>query len=63
VGVVTCILLGEHAPFDGTGAVGISNAAKTMIRNMLQVDPETRYSVELALQCLWMIVDCGRKSR
>lgn len=75
VGVVTYILLGGYAPFDGPvhelanvickGEYefhekywgDISEAAKTMIRNLLQVDPEKRYSAELALQCPWMIVE------
>jgi serine/threonine protein kinase len=75
VGVVTYILLGGYAPFDGPvhelanvickGEYefhdkywgDISEAAKTMIRNLLQVDPDKRYSAELALQCPWMIVE------
>ena len=35
----------------------ISDPAKTMIRNLLQVDPGKRYSAELALQCPWMMLD------
>jgi calcium/calmodulin-dependent protein kinase I len=75
VGVVTYILLGGYAPFDGPvhelanvickGEYefhdkywgDISEAAKTMIRNLLQVDPDKRYSAELALQCPWMMLE------
>ncbi|KAL7561499.1 hypothetical protein ACA910_016297 [Epithemia clementina (nom. ined.)] len=35
----------------------ISDAAKDMIRNLLQIDPEVRYSAEDALQCPWMSIE------
>ena len=75
VGVVTYILLGGYAPFDGPvhelatvickGEYEfhdkywgeISDAAKTMIRNLLQIKPDKRFSAELALQCPWMAIE------
>ena len=35
----------------------ISDEAKDMIRNLLQIDPEIRYSAESALQCPWMSIE------
>lgn len=35
----------------------ISDAAKDMISMLLQIDPETRYSAEAALQCPWMSIE------
>jgi serine/threonine protein kinase len=75
VGVVTYILLGGYAPFDGPvhelanvickGEYEfhdkywgeITDAAKNMIRNMLETKPDKRYSAELALQCPWMAIE------
>ena len=35
----------------------ISDAAKDMISQLLQIDPEVRYSAEAALQCPWMSIE------
>lgn len=35
----------------------ISDAAKNMISNLLQIDPEIRLSAEEALQCPWMTIE------
>lgn len=75
VGVVTYILLGGYAPFEGPPDelaqfiirgdyefhdkywADISESAKDMIANMLQVDPEVRLTAEDALRCEWMGLD------
>lgn len=75
VGVVTYILLGGYAPFEGPPDelaqfiirgdyefhdkywADISESAKDMIANMLQVDPEVRLTAEDALRCEWMGID------
>ena len=75
VGVVTYILLGGYAPFEGPPDelaqfiirgdyefhdkywADISESAKDMIANMLQVDPEIRLTAEDALRCEWMGLD------
>lgn len=75
VGVVTYILLGGYAPFEGAPDelaqfiirgdyefhdkywADISESAKDMIANMLQVDPQCRYTAEDALRCEWMGLD------
>jgi serine/threonine protein kinase len=75
VGVVTYILLGGYAPFEGPVHElarvitrgdycfhdkywsDISEEAKDLISNLLQVDPEKRYSAVDALGCPWMISD------
>ena len=72
VGVVTYILLGGYAPFEGEpdelaqfiiqGSyefhdkywADISESAKDMIHNMLQVDPQVRLTAIEALSCEWM---------
>ena len=72
VGVVTYILLGGYAPFEGEPDelaqfiirgeyefhnkywADISESAKDMIHNMLQVDPEIRLTAIDALKCEWM---------
>ncbi len=72
VGVVTYILLGGYAPFEGepdelaqfiiSGEyefhdrywADISESAKDMIHNMLQVDPDVRLTAIEALSCEWM---------
>jgi len=72
VGVVTYILLGGYAPFEGEPDelaqfiirgeyefhdrywADISESAKDMIHNMLQVDPAVRLTAIKALQCEWM---------
>lgn len=75
VGVVTYILLGGYAPFEGPPDelaqfiirgdyefhdkywADISESAKDMIAEMLQVDPEVRLTAEGALRCEWMGLD------
>eukprot|EP00980_Cylindrotheca_fusiformis_P030852 scaffold25517_cov181-Cylindrotheca_fusiformis.AAC.1 len=75
VGVVTYILLGGYAPFEGPADelaqfiirgdyefhdkywADISESAKDMIANMLEIDPEHRLTAEGALQCEWMGLD------
>ena len=75
VGVVTYILLGGYAPFEGPPDelaqfiirgdyefhdkywADISDSAKDMISNMLQVNPELRLTAEDALRCEWMGLD------
>jgi calcium/calmodulin-dependent protein kinase I len=75
VGVVTYILLGGYAPFEGPPDelaqfiirgdyefhdkywADISESAKDMIANMLQVDPQLRLTAEDALRCEWMGLD------
>lgn len=75
VGVVTYILLGGYAPFEGPPDelaqfiirgdyefhdkywADISESAKDMIANMLQVDPQIRLTAEDALRCEWMGLD------
>jgi serine/threonine protein kinase len=75
VGVVTYILLGGYAPFEGAPDelaqfiirgdyefhdkywADISESAKDMIANMLQVDPMVRLTAEDALRCEWMGLD------
>jgi serine/threonine protein kinase len=75
VGVVTYILLGGYAPFEGPPDelaqfiirgdyefhdkywADISETAKDMISNMLQVNPELRLTAEDALRCEWMGLD------
>ena len=77
VGVVTYILLGGYAPFEGPPDelaqfiirgdyefhdkywADISESAKDMITNMLQVDPELRLTSEDALCCEWMGLDAS----
>lgn len=72
VGVVTYILLGGYAPFEGEPDelaqfiirgeyefhdkywADISESAKDMIHNMLQVDPGVRLTAVEALSCEWM---------
>jgi calcium/calmodulin-dependent protein kinase I len=72
VGVVTYILLGGYAPFEGEPDelaqfiirgeyefhdkywADISESAKDMIHNMLQVDPTVRLTAIEALSCEWM---------
>lgn len=72
VGVVTYILLGGYAPFEGPPDElaqfiirgdyefhdkywsDISESAKDMISNMLQVDPQLRLTSDDALRCEWM---------
>ena len=72
VGVVTYILLGGYAPFEGEPDelaqfiirgeyefhdrywADISESAKDMIHNLLQVDPAVRLTAIKALQCEWM---------
>jgi len=72
VGVVTYILLGGYAPFEGEPDelaqfiirgeyefhdrywADISESAKDMIHNMLQVDPDVRLTAIEALSCKWM---------
>lgn len=72
VGVVTYILLGGYAPFEGDPDelakfiirgeyefhdkywADISESAKDMIHNMLQVDPMERLTAIEALSCEWM---------
>jgi len=72
VGVVTYILLGGYAPFEGEPDelaqyiirgdyefhdkywADISESAKDMIHNMLQVDPNERLTAIEALSCEWM---------
>ena len=72
VGVVTYILLGGYAPFEGEPDelaqfiirgeyefhdkywADISESAKDMIHNMLQVDPDVRLTAVEALSCEWM---------
>ena len=72
VGVVTYILLGGYAPFEGEPDelaqfiirgeyefhdkywADISESAKDMIHNMLQVDPSVRLTAIEALSCEWM---------
>jgi serine/threonine protein kinase len=75
VGVVTYILLGGYAPFEGPPDElaqfiirgdyefhdkywsDISESAKDMISNMLQVAPGIRLTAEDALRCEWMGLD------
>jgi serine/threonine protein kinase len=72
VGVVTYILLGGYAPFEGEPDelaqfiirgeyefhdkywADISESAKDMIHNMLQVNPDVRLTAIEALSCEWM---------
>jgi len=72
VGVVTYILLGGYAPFEGEPDelaqfiirgeyefhdkywADISESAKDMIHNMLQVKPDVRLTAIEALRCEWM---------